>query len=130
MENYFQNIFIEEKEWVKENPYNKSLIEATEQFNKYFHKNLKNKSNLQGMLCYKYDEKASRLHIDFFILKGFEFSYTLFKTWQNIGEDMHIFVEYKECGKFVPKKNFESYLVNEIFGSKRFSTIISQLTSF
>jgi len=143
MTNFFKNIFIEEKEWVKENIYNKSLIEAKDQFNKKFNEmdvknpsmeqqceNSRAKGKLMTSLVYRFDDKTKRLYIYFNIVKGFDFSYTLFKTYQDTGSDKAIFVEFgkfKEL-KLVYEEDFQNYLMEKIFGSERFSATISQLS--
>jgi len=45
MINCFKNIFVENKDWVKENIYNRAFMDAKEQFNESFNKtNIKNPS--------------------------------------------------------------------------------------
>ena len=141
MINYFKNIFVEDKEWIKENPYNKMLIDAKEQFNESFNKskiknptlekqfeNSKKKSKLMASLSYKYEEDLNNLSIDFKIVKGYNFSYTLFKTKQSIGNDRSLMITYaNKTTHLYKEKEFEDYLINEIFGGDKFNIIVSQL---
>ena len=81
-------------------------------------------------ISYRFDEKEKRLYINFEIARGLEFSHTLFKTYQDTGSDKAIFVEFgkfKEL-KLVYEEDFQNYLMEKIFGSERFSAIISQLS--